>query len=306
MKKVICTIMCLIIVASLSACGTPKATPDNTIENDVADIVSDIDLSNCFTSDFVYESDFKHIGSELNKRQTNIDNKEDIVFYDIKIANDYFEIIYTYKLLYNFYDEGGWILDDYSLEDKTITPIKAAEADLILEQWNEKRYYVNHTEYTLDGYKEFYGSFNDHSAEMGESICVLDAEKAHTILTLDVSCSLSHATGNITLDFDKENGWKFSESSDDKYSDLVPYLSVTDLECDYSIAEGDFSYTNGDTEYTLSITIDEKNGVVNAIYRGSETTYDFDPICGIFAAFEYYSEYSDAWVGRSTTYYRIK
>lgn len=52
-------------------------------------------------------------GCEVVKRQSNPENKEDIVYCRLTGPEDEFKYSqYFVRLLYNFYDEGGWILDE--------------------------------------------------------------------------------------------------------------------------------------------------------------------------------------------------
>jgi len=53
------------------------------------------------------------VGVEVDKRQIN--EKEDIVFAIINLENDIVHRTTHYKLLFNFYDKGGWTLDNYEI-----------------------------------------------------------------------------------------------------------------------------------------------------------------------------------------------
>lgn len=64
---------------------------------------------------------------ELEKRQTNIEDKEDVVYVFVTISNKYYRSVLNYSLLYNYYDQGGWILDGSSLVNSTTVPISGVD-----------------------------------------------------------------------------------------------------------------------------------------------------------------------------------
>lgn len=55
---------------------------------------------------------------EVIKRQSNPEQKEDIVYCAVTAENHFYRAQRQYKLLYNFYDEGGWILDEATPENE--------------------------------------------------------------------------------------------------------------------------------------------------------------------------------------------
>ena len=56
-------------------------------------------------------------GLEIVKRQTNPEDKEDIIFCRLTGPESGFMYVQYYvRLLYNFYDEGGWILDEMTAD----------------------------------------------------------------------------------------------------------------------------------------------------------------------------------------------
>lgn len=313
-KKVIVLLSCAAVCWFLPACGGLSKTPAKTINADIERIIDDIDLENYFTSDFVYDSPYQYVESKLQKRQTNREDKEDIIYYDVKIKNEYFEIISTYKLTYNYYDEGGWILEETELEDEKVVPIKAAEADLILEKWNEKLKYYNRTDYVYRDSTDFYGYFDDFHIEITDVESELNTENFQTRLHVDLTVSLSEMKGYIPLEFDSELGWEIMDTNneDEDETEVLCYY-VTDLKCDYSKAEGTFIYESGYAKYTLSFTIDEEKGIVDTIYTidydtgtssKTENKYNFNPIEGAFASIQYYDSNRDVWIGNTSIYER--
>ncbi len=55
---------------------------------------------------------------EIIKWQSNTESKEDIVYCALTAQNSFYRSERQYRLLYNFYDGGGWILDGATAENK--------------------------------------------------------------------------------------------------------------------------------------------------------------------------------------------
>ena len=325
LKRIISLLLAVCMLFCFSACGKQKGTPKNIINSDIENLISNIDLHNYFDSEFVNDSPYR-VEFNLLKRQTNLENKEDIVYYDVIVKNDYFQISNTYKLLYHYYDEGGWILDDSVLESKNITPIKAPETQMVLEAWNREQYYLNNTDYKFRGSTEWYGDLSDAEFTIVESQSNLDKNGINANVNVTLICSLTNIRGYIPLEFDSEKGWELVNLLDEDTADFdTACLLVTNIDCDYSVAEGEFVYENGNEKYTLSLTIDEKNGIVNTLHtinsgtgvnsmyytnnpsgvpKTMEYQYSFDCITGSFTAFKYYDSENDAWIGYRATYKR--
>lgn len=71
---------------------------------------------------------------EVIKRQSNTEDKEDIVYCRLTAESGMLRAERQYKLLYNFYDEGGWILDEITPENEdqwTATHLDAAGNDIL-------------------------------------------------------------------------------------------------------------------------------------------------------------------------------
>ena len=87
-----------------------------------------------------YESEINFFGFSdavtIEKRQTNKDNKEDTVYVTLYGSNDYAYQEYDCVLYYNYYDKGGWILDNLEVEDFNVTDLRARDDEEILETFN--------------------------------------------------------------------------------------------------------------------------------------------------------------------------
>lgn len=126
MKKMMIGLLpCLLCLVLLSACGIPKPPQEaqivRNLPNEIKTLVIEHRVSDddryISRDDFVlenppdvYEMDVESVSIE--KRQTN--EKEDLVYCTVKLKNAYYRCTKYLQLCYNYYDEGGWILDDWS------------------------------------------------------------------------------------------------------------------------------------------------------------------------------------------------
>lgn len=135
--------------ALLTACGRPQPPSEKEIANSLSDEIKSLVIKHrisesdklIFEEDFarenpadVYETDVRSVSIE--KRQTN--EKEDIVYCEVALENTYYACTKYLKLSYNYYDQGGWILDGWSEYatsklDVKENPIKSERIVQILE-----------------------------------------------------------------------------------------------------------------------------------------------------------------------------
>lgn len=85
----------------LAGCGMEKPPAEKQIVEDV----------NAFGIDVLEEDGVVITDCEIIKRQTNEEEKEDIAYCRLTSKEGYCRAEYEFKLTYNYYDEGGWILD---------------------------------------------------------------------------------------------------------------------------------------------------------------------------------------------------
>lgn len=69
----------------------------------------------------------------ISKRQTNIDQKEDIVYCNIDVSNEFATHSYECILEYNLYNDGNWILDEVTIENATYSVNAPLSDDIILD-----------------------------------------------------------------------------------------------------------------------------------------------------------------------------
>ena len=101
-------VVCLIMTFALSSCGGISAPPS---ESKIKDHLSD-DFFTIIIDGETVQLELSDL--EIEKRQTN--EKQDIAYCRIKMSNTFYTYEATYCMIFNYYDQGGWILDGYSIE----------------------------------------------------------------------------------------------------------------------------------------------------------------------------------------------
>lgn len=102
----------LVTCLLLSSCGVSNPPNENKIAQNIPEDIRTVIIDNPFdaTNSDVYVMDVKSVSIE--KRQTN--EKTDTAYCIIELENDYYCFTKSIITYYNYYDKGGWILDDYS------------------------------------------------------------------------------------------------------------------------------------------------------------------------------------------------
>jgi len=87
-----------------------------------------------FPTEGVFNSEphaLKVVELAIEKRQTNIDKKEDVVYCTILFKNALIERTTNCVLYLNYYDKGGWVLDNCTVKTVSDTPLAPPTNDLI-------------------------------------------------------------------------------------------------------------------------------------------------------------------------------
>lgn len=71
----------------------------------------------------------------INKRQTNKEKKEDKVYATVEGTGEYAKHSYDCVFLYNYYEKGGWILDDLKTEACSLSDIQRRSDDEVLKDF---------------------------------------------------------------------------------------------------------------------------------------------------------------------------
>lgn len=105
-------ILCLL----LSSCGIPNPPGEKNIAENLPRELTTVIINNPFdeTNADVYELEVSRV--TIMKRQTN--EKEDKVYCLVVMGNEYYEFSKYVILYYNYYDKGGWILDNWEYDNE--------------------------------------------------------------------------------------------------------------------------------------------------------------------------------------------
>ncbi len=298
-KALTLLIVMIMLLMSLVACSSQKLKGVSTeiLEADLKTL-DNYDSVVCYDSNFVYESAYELADYELIKRQTNLESKQDIVYYDIIYKNNYFEVVFHEKLIYNYYDEGGWILDEAILEGRDVTPINGAEEELIYQIWNYEQMYIDALKCDSPENHSGWGQFRENRLDVNTNIieCEFDKENLTTKLYMELECLMSKSTGYLQVNFNEELGWHIYSAIEDNLEDYgieedlkFPFI-VTDVEHDYSKICGEYYLKTDYTENYIILDIDEEAGIftkTTKVYSsfGGEPlvdvyTVEFNPITG--------------------------
>lgn len=202
----------VIIILLMIICGMGfKPVSDSQIKSD---IVESERIINCFYSDFIPDSEYKLKKYNLIKRQTNKDQKEDIVFCQFELENEYLNIAIEAELYYVFYDEGGWILEDVSLGNAEAKPISAPDMNMVFDyiksEQPEGRFIVENDPF---GGVANYGELKFHDSSFDGNTATLTVLYESPIISI---------YGTYVLDFYPEigqyTGWVIRCYEDDWYA----------------------------------------------------------------------------------------
>lgn len=120
----------IIIVIALIVNGSKlSGVSMNQIESDISEL--SVVTNGVIESEYTPFTPYTVDSVEIEKRQTNIDDKEDIVYCNVVISNEYYQTDLQIKLVYNYYDDGGWIKDGSSVVSDTTIPIAPIPIDSV-------------------------------------------------------------------------------------------------------------------------------------------------------------------------------
>lgn len=97
MKKIVLFLCCLLLVGTLTACGS-KAVNEKQITEDIKTCEELVALN-------VEVTDW-----EIIKRQTDEENKTDLIYCKVNAKNDDYSVVRSYVMKYTLYND-GWVLD---------------------------------------------------------------------------------------------------------------------------------------------------------------------------------------------------
>lgn len=294
MSKTILILFTIVLFLSISGCGN---TNDETIGNNESvinsndgrmisisklksDILENPSIQTCFTSPFTTESEYSVTGFEIIKEQINDSDKNIITYSDVTVENEYFSVNLQLKTVYNFYDIGGWIMDELYIEEIThVTPTRGPSPELVEE-------YIIPL-YSISGFyqgKEHNLILENNVFSVTESVLI------------NPECSnvfAQYQTDNVTITgtfmfFFSEEGWTCDVEK--------PAYHIVEYTADYSQALGSFSTESGPVVQSVDLNVISIDGTTvtydlnefsmpgfsYSVQTGTNLTSEFDPITGDF------------------------
>lgn len=111
-RSMLSVALSICMVCVLSACGS------KTQEKSESQISEDVQAQD----DYLNTYDLKLDSFSITKRQTNEEEKNDLVWCEISASNDIFSYSAEYKLTYVLYND-GWLLEECNRSSSTATPL---------------------------------------------------------------------------------------------------------------------------------------------------------------------------------------
>lgn len=227
-------VMLLIVIAMflLTACGNNGVAEKQLKE----DIISRDEIQNCYRSQFVGGEKYIIKEYTLIKEQYNKENKEDLIFCEIVLDNEYFEVKVNAEIVYNYYDKGGWVMDELSVQMVEVNPIKAPDVEEVLTVIKAPDYDIYYGDEYLCYYNESL-TYVDGGELRGVSSEYNASEKSAKMYSKYVNATME-VTGWFEMRFEN-NEWAIKNTAQgiDK---LV--LIAENLTTDYSMALGEFEW----------------------------------------------------------------
>ena len=288
-KTIITITVILVLLYVLSGCGIKGVSETQLID----DINSCEEIQNIFTSDFISESKYTVTKCDIVKEQANLDEKEDLIYCEITIENDYFAIELNVKTVYNYYDKGGWMLDEATFDKTEVYVKKAPDSYDDISSfiyYNTSNFYAYKNNslafYTKDDKLEYYDLAG---GDLSVTDCVLNSDdpKYATVICVYQSDCIN-AKGTYELLFDDNEGWIIPDGpmKDD-------HILLTEYSSDFSKAEGVFLWTEDDMyiilsikditdEYVIYSVTSDSDETIKGWVKGGQIKMKFDSISGRF------------------------
>ena len=176
----------------MASCGIPNPPNENQIANDIIPKIASKVIDNPFGwGENNYPIEFESL--TIEKRQTN--DKSDNVYCIVDLKNEIYHCKKYVVCHYNYYDQGGWILDEYS-------GYKNTECTVISNPFDDNSIFnaLLNYEYTLNHYKT-----------MDLAGVSFDSESDTIVYTYDITKKIDDeiyaGKAILTLAFDG-SGWK--------------------------------------------------------------------------------------------------
>ena len=321
-KKVLFILTMVCLIFQLSSCAKSK-TPGTTIKTDL----QKLGLENLTIDSFCQGNGFTFNNYNITKRQTNPENKEDIIFCDVVLSDEFYNLTVQEKLVYNYYDQGGWILQTNSTVSKSIKAISAPNSssvdNCLKNNKIEYRHNYRHIEYffcTVEEYGNIYYSevlYNNEKTEINFDEYELteikfDEKKQTASVNFKVWSNVLSANIIYNLKCDSEEGWISEKILDSKENKMFNSGNVLNFEYDYNAFVGK---TYADSVGFLRIDSADDNSITLANWASymsnipNAKKYRFNPLASAVLNEYGYSKFryipgKNAWTDGSADYYK--
>jgi len=190
-KKWFLTGVFLLMMLTLAGCGKKVA--------DEEQIQADLET---YSQESILDDDEKIIAVTIDKRQTQKDNKTDVVWCTLQTEGERCAYEKSIVLTYTLYDEGGWMLDEVSDGDRSewvITPLTGVNEDEIPASLSGMNITANNE--TWDVTQENMKSIFVDSHETN-----LEEQKDTVTVTLTVDDLVEEASGQLVINYSFDHG----------------------------------------------------------------------------------------------------
>lgn len=266
-QKTLEMLACLVgMIFVLAACG--NAAPDEgQIKKDMPEEARMIYVDSGYGEDEIV---LDVTGVNILKRQTN--DKDDTVYCTISMENEDYRYVANWVLTYNYYDQGGWILDSWLIDEEStpaeiipLNGIPQEKADAEMNNYFFDSYTLHNKTFADDGKSIVF----DYMVEYTDTYCSYNGRAA-----LDY---YFHNEGNYAYWENKGVGyydnWKFNiignwkcTSVESRGGDVFDFdiniVSIDEVNytldfeaIEYDRGLGGFTFNNIDT-YTMIDTVD--------------------------------------------------
>ena len=231
MKKKVLLILTMMILLSLLIGCTNTANEKK--------IQSDLETNTQF--DFLNEGE-KIEKLEIEKRQTDKNQKVDTIWCTITTADTEISYQKSVVLTYSLYDKGGWILDDVSVnksKEWIKTPLKGIDDEKIQSSLSGQFITVNDEEWRIT--KDNISNFSIDKQETN-----LEEKTDRVIVSLTLNEDVEEAKGQLAINYIFEDEWKIDTLSDNTAFTVTvkpeAVLNVTEDDLMNEVANQGFQY----------------------------------------------------------------
>lgn len=218
-------LLSIVLCVFLTSCGIPKPPGEEEINRVLPDEIKTLIVENPFdlTNADLYEMETK---TTIVKRQTN--EKEDFTYCEVQLTSEYYQIVRYLKLNFNYYDEGGWLLDSYSEyqdpEWKLLKcPFNAEEVIYPVCEMFSQVDFKKTEEWLDDGAVDFYFTVEDPR----ENGTYSGTASVELFFDFDAVRWDYHVnTNQVTFIWDIEGEWQYLENTSTSWGTDVKEISV--------------------------------------------------------------------------------